>query len=87
MIANFKKTTTTAIWLLLLFLAAEIPVHTQGIGGTYRRGQRREGNIVLPTPPFNPNAGILGKPKARSRNASKATPRRRRVRRHTHRPS
>ena len=85
LISNFTKTTKTVIWLLLLFLVAEIPVHAQGIGGTYRRGQRREGSIVLPTPPFNPNAGILSKPKARSRNAPKATQRRRRVRRRTHR--
>ncbi|HEX8774127.1 MAG TPA: hypothetical protein VF735_10995 [Pyrinomonadaceae bacterium] len=87
MISIFRKTTNTVIWLLLLFLAAEIPVQAQGIGDTYKTGQRREGSIVLPTPPFNPNAGILDRPKARSRTAPKARQRRRRVRRRTHRQS
>ncbi|HEY6190567.1 MAG TPA: hypothetical protein VIW80_23145 [Pyrinomonadaceae bacterium] len=72
-----KTTTKTAIWLLLLFPVAEIPLHAQGIGGRYGRRQgRREGSIVLPTPPFNPNAGILSRPNGRGRNSPKVTPRR-----------
>jgi hypothetical protein len=76
-ISNFTKTTKTVIWLLLFFLMAEIPTYSQGIRGRYGRGQgRREGSIVLPTPPFNPDAGILRSPKGRGRNMPKVTPRR-----------
>lgn len=76
MTSNFTKTAKTCIWLLLFFLIAELPLHSQEVGRRYDRGQgQREGSIVLPTPPFNPDAGIL-RPKGRGRNLPKVTPRR-----------
>lgn len=40
------------------------------------RARQRVGRVALPTPPFNPNAGVLGSPKARGRTAAADAPRR-----------
>jgi hypothetical protein len=50
----------TAIAILFVFLVeSSVPVAGQGVG-VYRGMQRRRvGRVTLPTPPFNPNAGIL----------------------------
>lgn len=60
--------------MLVCYEASGVPAHGQV---TARGGQgRRIGRVALPTPPFNPDAGILNVPKARRDRASKTTPRR-----------
>ena len=77
MISHFRRAGEVGVLLLVISLAPALPVHGQIVGGGAGRGQgRREGNIVLPTPPFNPNAGILRSPKGRARKAPQVTPRR-----------
>jgi hypothetical protein len=54
--------------------AVSLPAHGQV---STRGGQgRRIGRVALPTPPFNPNAGILNVPKTRRSTSSQATARR-----------
>ncbi|HVF48553.1 MAG TPA: hypothetical protein VNA19_00620 [Pyrinomonadaceae bacterium] len=64
--------------LVVFSLSLLATVEGQSIGGVFRRrGQgRREGGIRLPTPPFNPNAGVLRSPKGDNRDAPKTTTRR-----------
>lgn len=67
---------------LIFYLGQGLPARGQLIEvGKARR--RRVGRVVLPTPPFNPDAGILDSPKGHSRNAPKTGPRRP-MSRHTH---
>jgi hypothetical protein len=64
----------TVITLSLVFsLGPGAPARSQMIevGGT--RG-RRVGRVVLPTPPFNPDAGILDGPKSHGRDHTQAAP-------------
>src|ERR1051325_2677402 len=64
--------------VLLLVLCSELHTATRGQDvGVYRvRQGRRVGGVTLPTPPFNPNAGILDSGKGRGHNSPKAAPRR-----------
>lgn len=67
---------TVAVVLLLILLLPPTPARGQDVGG-YRVGRgRRIGGITLPTPPFNPHAGILGDRKRRGRDSLKPAPRR-----------
>lgn len=67
----------TAVALLLAFsLELCAPARGQLIG-VGRARERRIGRVVLPTPPFNPDAGILDGPKGRGRNPERAATRRR----------
>lgn len=73
----FKNSVKTCALLLAVCLALDSLAYGQWVGRGYGRRQgRREGGIVLPTPPFNPDAGILRSRKGRVRNTSKPSPRR-----------
>ena len=62
--------------VLMFFISQAVCLPARGQVPT-RGGQGRGiGRVALPTPPFNPDAGILNSPKARRSPASKATPRR-----------
>ncbi|MCA1592891.1 MAG: hypothetical protein LC754_09625 [Acidobacteria bacterium] len=75
MTSRFTLTAKRIVFLLVLAMALDIPAHSQVMGRIGGRGQgRREGRIVLPTPPFNPDAGILSGPASRRRNQPKAAP-------------
>ena len=70
------STRVIAAGLLLAFcVTLETTTHGQLIRGRVGRGQR-VGDVVLPTPPYNPNAGVLGSPRARRRPAAKPAERR-----------
>lgn len=61
---------------LLFFFESSVPTRGQD-AGLYRAGQgRRIGRVTLPTPPFNPDAGILGDRKGRAHGPSKNARRR-----------
>ncbi len=97
MIKLLTRAATAAILLFVFFLESPGPAHGQGVGVYRGRQGRRVGRVTLPTPPFNPNAGILDSrggrrhdsPKTTRRRSTRrgvktagpATPRRRRVRR------
>lgn len=78
MILKFTKAVKIGVLLLVLTPTLEITIHSQVFGGGgLGRGQgRREGGIVLPTPPFNPDAGILSKRNESGRTSPNATARR-----------
>ena len=94
MIKLLTRATTAALLLLVFFAELPGPARGQGVGVYRSRRGRRVGRVTLPTPPFNPDAGILnshgghGLPKAarrrstrrRVRAAGPGTPRRRGVR-------
>jgi hypothetical protein len=69
------KVVTAAALLIVFSLAAVVLTSGQVRAGRGRRGHR-VGSVVLPTPPFNPNAGILDGPKTRRGTSNKVTPRR-----------
>lgn len=72
-----KNSVKTGVLLLAICLALDSLAYGQWVGrGSGRRQGRREGGIVLPTPPFNPDAGILRSRKGRVRNTSKPAARR-----------
>ena len=66
----------TAAVLLSCFLLLPAPAWGQNIEVYRGRQGRRVGRVTLPTPPFNPNAGILDSGKGRGRNSPKVAPRR-----------
>ncbi|MDQ3803391.1 MAG: hypothetical protein M3416_05995 [Acidobacteriota bacterium] len=75
--SKFKNSVKTCVLLLVFCLALDSLAYGQWVGrGHGRRQGRREGGIVLPTPPFNPDAGILRSRKGRARHTSKPAPRR-----------
>jgi hypothetical protein len=66
-----------AVPALLLSLAFSLEACVPARGQLISIGKRRRvGRVVLPTPPFNPDAGILDGPRGRARNTTKAAPRR-----------
>src|SRR5215211_1708276 len=67
---------TAAVLLFVFFSESPAPARGQGIGVYRGRQGRRVGRVTLPTPPFNPNAGILNSDKRRSHKSPKAAPRR-----------
>jgi hypothetical protein len=73
---KFKNSVKTVVLLLACCLALDSLAYGQWTGRGYGRQGRREGGIVLPTPPYNPDAGILRSRTGRARKTSKATPRR-----------
>ena len=70
------RAATVAVLLFAFFLELPAPARGQGIGIYRSRQGRRIGRVTLPTPPFNPNAGILDSGKGRGRNSPKVVPRR-----------
>lgn len=64
--------TVIAALLFVFFLESPYAVRGQGIGVYRGRQGRRVGRITLPTPPFNPNAGILGDSGRRGHGAPKS---------------
>jgi hypothetical protein len=95
MIKLLTGAASAAVLLFVLFLESPGTALGQGVGGYRGRQGRRVGRVTLPTPPFNPDAGILNKrgghdsPKATRRRSTRrndktnghGTRRRRRVRR------
>lgn len=80
--SKFTKPAGACFLMLALCLTLGSSAFGQWAGGGYGRGQgRREGGIVLPTPPFNPDAGILRGRKGRARGGPGPAPRRAVVRR------
>lgn len=75
MIPHHTKAMTAGIMMFILFLTEGLPAHSQVTGERGGRG-RRIGGVVLPTAPFNPDAGILNAPKARRASTSKVVSRR-----------
>lgn len=73
---RIKSVAAAFVALFVLFLESPAPARGQGIGVYRVRQGRRVGRVTLPTPPFNPNAGILDSGKGRGRNLPKAAPRR-----------
>ena len=65
-----------AVLLCVCMLEPAVPAHAQGVGVYRGRQGRRVGRIPLPTPPFNPNAGILDSRGARKQESPKTTRRR-----------
>lgn len=76
MIERFTKAATSAVLLFTLLIGSHTAAQGQGVR-LYRGGQgRRVGRVTLPTPPFNPNAGILSGRKGREHGSTSAAPRR-----------
>ena len=69
------KAVTAAALLIVFSLAASVLTSGQVTPGRGRQG-RRVGGVVLPTAPFNPDAGILNGPKTRRGTSTKVTARR-----------
>src|SRR5215211_6792339 len=67
---------TAAVLLYIFFLESPAPARGQGIGVYRGRQGRKVGRVTLPTPPFNPNAGILDGRERRRQDSPKSTPRR-----------
>ncbi len=66
MIGRFTKAATAAVLLFALLMAAQgqyVRLHRGAQG-------RRVGRITLPTPPFNPDAGILNGRTGRERSST-----------------
>jgi hypothetical protein len=76
MIKLLTRAATAAVLLFVLFMASPVTARGQGVGVYSGRQRRRVGRVTLPTPPFNPNAGILDKRAARGHDSPKATRRR-----------
>lgn len=75
----FTRVATAAVLLFVFFLESPAPARGQGIGVYRGRQGRRVGRVTLPTPPFNPDAGILNSDGRRGRDSTKNTPRRKAV--------
>ena len=73
---RLTRVVTAAVLLCVFFLELPAPARGQGIGVYRGRQGRRVGRVTLPTPPFNPNAGILNSDGRRGRDSTKNTPRR-----------
>jgi hypothetical protein len=66
------RAAAAAVLLLVFFAASPGTARGQG-GGVYRGRQgRRVGGVTLPTPPYNPNAGVLDRRVGRVRDSPKA---------------
>jgi hypothetical protein len=94
------RAATAAVLLFVFFMESPGTARGQGVGVYRGRQGRRVGRVALPTPPFNPHAGILDgrvgsrhdSPKTTRRRSTRrgvktagpATPRRRSVRRRRH---
>ena len=73
------RVATAAVLLFVFSLESPAPARGQGVGVYRGRQGRRVGRVTLPTPPFNPNAGILNSDGRRGRDSAKKTSRRKAV--------
>jgi len=73
---RLKRLAAAGLLLSVLFLLPSDKARGQGTGVYRVRQERRVGRVTLPTPPFNPNAGILGTRKGREQVPPKNTRRR-----------
>ena len=78
MIRHFTKLVVAAVLSLIFSTAAGSAARGQVLTGRDGQGRGRVSRVVLPTPPFNPDAGILTRTKTRHSTPTKVTPRRRR---------
>jgi hypothetical protein len=78
MIQRSRKLVMAAILSFIFSVAAGIPARGQVLTGRVGQGRGRVGRVALPTPPFNPDAGILTRAKTPPATSTKATSRRRR---------
>lgn len=69
MIPHSNKLIMAAFLFIFFSVAASVSARGQVTAGRIGQG-RRVGKVVLPTPPFNPDAGILTRPKTRSSSTS-----------------
>lgn len=65
-----------ALILFVLLSESAAPARGQDVGSLRTPQGRRVGRIRLPTPPFNPDAGILNSRRGRARTPRKTTARR-----------
>ena len=68
---RLTRVVTAAVLLCVFLLELPAPARGQGVGVYRGRQGRRVGGVTLPTPPFNPNAGILNGSSGRGRDAAK----------------
>jgi hypothetical protein len=73
---RLNRVAAAFVMLCVLLLVSPAPARGQGVGIYRGRQGRRVGRVTLPTPPFNPDAGILGSRKGRVDASPKAAPRR-----------
>lgn len=78
MLDHSKSLRLAAAALLIFVLLSEsaAPARGQNVGSLRAAQGRRVGRIRLPTPPFNPDAGVLGRRRGRVHNPPKTTSRR-----------
>lgn len=76
MFQRLARAAAAAALLTVFFVALHAPAQGQGIGVYRGRQGRKVGSVTLPTPPFNPNAGILNGRAGRRRETPKSTSRR-----------
>ena len=76
MIKLLTGAAAAALLLFVLFMESPGTARGQGVGVYRGRQGRRVGGVTLPTPPFNPNAGILNSRGGRSHDSPKTTRRR-----------
>lgn len=72
---NHSTRVISAAVLLAFCLMLDATAHGQVVRSRVGRGQR-VGGIVLPTPPYNPDAGVLSSPRSRGRSSAKPAERR-----------
>ena len=78
MFRHSTRLVVAAVMSLIFTMAAGVTARGQVPTGRVGQGRGRVGRVVLPTPPFNPDAGVLTPTNIRHRTSTKATQRRRR---------
>ena len=76
MIKLLTRAAAAAALLCVFLLEPPAPARGQGVGVYRGRQGRRVGRTPLPTPPFNPNAGILDGRGGRKQDSAKTARRR-----------
>lgn len=73
MIKRLVRVASASVLLFVFILESSVPANGQSMGTYGRRQGRRVGRVTLPTPPFNPGAGVLDTPGGRARNSPKTS--------------
>ena len=76
LVKRLVKAITVGVMLFVLFSESAVLTRGQNVRMTRSPQGRRVGRIRLPTPPFNPDAGILDSRRGRAHNSPKTTARR-----------